>query len=93
MSSKIYDCSFETRQLVKPIYTTEHNLDSSVSGKAWRVLGMLPGFKSVTPNESDEWRRQCKLKVHHVCVKHVVDGINNFCDKDVHLFSADIQVR
>ena len=45
---------------VKPIYITVCNLDSSVSGKAmaWRVLGMLPGFKkSATPIESDEWRR------------------------------------
>ena len=43
---------------LKPIYIKVHNLDSSVSGKAmaWRVLGMLPGFKkSATPNESDEW--------------------------------------
>ena len=50
---------------VKPIYITVRNLDSSVSGKAmaWRVLGMLPGFKkSATPNESDEWRRQRRLE-------------------------------
>ncbi len=81
---------------VKPIYITVRNLDSSVSGKAmaWHVLGMLPGFKkSATPNESDEWRRQCLLEMHHACVKHVVDSINNFCDKDVHVLCADNQVR
>ncbi len=62
--------------LMKPIYITVRNLDSSVSGKAmaWRVLGMLPGFKkNATPNESDEWRWQHRLEMHHVCVKHVVD--------------------
>jgi hypothetical protein len=81
---------------VKPIYITVLHLDSSVSGKAmaWRVLGMLPGFKkSATPNESDEWRRQRRLEMHHACVKHVVDSINNFCDKDVHVLCADNQVR
>ena len=61
---------------------------------AWRVLGMLPGFKkSATPNESDEWRRQHRLEMHHACVKHVVDSINNFCDKDVHVLCADNKVK
>ena len=81
---------------VKPIYKTVRNLDSSVSGKvmAWRVLGMLPGFKkSATPNESDEWRQQRRLEMHHACVNHVVDGINNFCDKDVHVLCADNKVK
>jgi hypothetical protein len=81
---------------VKPIYITVRNLDSSVSGKAmaWRVLGMLPGFKkSATPNESDDWRRQRRLEMHHACVKHVVDSINNFCDKDVHVLCADNKVK
>ena len=72
------------------------NLDSSVSGKAmaWRVLGMLPGLKkSATPNESDAWLRQRRLEMHHTCVKHVVDSINIFCNKDVHVLCADKQVR
>ena len=80
---------------VKPIYITVRNLDSVVSGKAmaWRVLGMLPSFKkSATPNESDDWRRQHRLEMHHACVKHVVESINNFCDKDVHVQCADGQV-
>ncbi len=81
---------------VKATYITVHNLDSPVSGKAmaWRVLGMLPDFKkSSTPNESDEWRRQHRLEMHHVCIKHVVDSIKNFCDKDVHVLCADNQVH
>ena len=80
---------------VKPIYITLRNLDSVVSGKAmaWRVLGMLPSFKkSATPNETDEWRRQRRLGMHHACIKHVVDSINNFCEKDVHVQCADGQV-
>ena len=58
---------------VKPIYITLRNLDSVVSGKAmaWRVLGMLPSFKkSATPNETDDWRRQRSLGMHHACIKH-----------------------
>ncbi len=84
---------------VKPVYIsniTMHILDSSVSGKAmaWRVLGMLSGFKkSATPNESDECRRQRRPEMHHACVKHVVDSINNFCDKDVHVLCADNKER
>ena len=65
---------------VKPIYITVRNLDSVVSGKAmaWRVLGMLPSFnKSATPNESDDWHRQCRLGMHHACIKRVVESINN----------------
>ena len=62
--------------------------------RAARVLGMLPGFKkSATPNESDEWRRQCRLEMHHACVKHIVDSINNFCDKNVHVLCADNKVK
>ena len=73
---------------VKPIYITVRNLDSVVSGKAmaWRVLGMLPSFKkSATPNESDDWRRHRRLDMHHACIKHIVDSINNFREKDVHV--------
>ncbi len=80
---------------VKPIYITMHNLDYSLSGKAmaWRVLGMLPSFKKrATPNKSDEWRLQRRLEMHHACIKHVVDSINNFCDKNVHVLCADNQV-
>ena len=80
---------------VKPIYITVRNVDSSVSGKAiaWRVLRMLPRFKkSATPNKSDEWRRQSRLEMHHACIKHVVDSIHNFCDKDLHVLCGDNQV-
>lgn len=91
------DGSFVKNKIpVKPIYITLRNLDSSVSGKAmaWRVLGMLPSYKkSATPSESDAWRRQRRLEMHHACIKHLVDSINNFCDKDVHVQCADGKVK
>ena len=60
---------------------------------AWRVLGILPSFKkSATPNETDECRRQRCLGMHHACIKHVVDSINDFCEKDLHVQCADGQV-
>ena len=31
--------------------------------------------------------------MHHACVKHVVDSINSFCDKDVHVLCADNKVK
>ena len=70
------DSSFIKHSIpVKPIYITVQNLDSVVSGKAmaWRVLGMLPSFKtSATPNESDDWRRHRRLDMHHACIKYIV---------------------
>jgi len=58
------------------------------------ALGMLPSFKkSATPNETNEWRRQRRLGMHHACIIHVVDSINNFCGKDVHVQCADGQVK
>ena len=49
--------------------------------------------KSATPNETDEWSRQLRLGMHHACIKHIVDSINNFCEKDVHVQCADGQVK
>ena len=49
--------------------------------------------KSAMPKETDEWRRQRLLGMHHACIKHIVDSINNFCEKDVHVQCADGQVR
>ena len=80
---------------VKPIYVTVCNLDSVVSGKAaaWRVLGMImmPSLtrrKSATLAQSDEWRKDCRLRLHHACFAHVVDMVS----EDKHLLCADGQV-
>ena len=92
----VIDGSFIKNKIgIKPIYITLRNLDSSVSGKAmaWRVLGILPCYqKCATPNESDAWRRQRRLEMHHACILHLVDSLNNFCYKDVHVQCADGKV-
>ena len=49
--------------------------------------------KSATSKETDEWRRQLRLGLHHACIKHIVDSINNFCEQDVHVQCADGQVK
>ena len=58
------------------------------------VLGMLPSFKkSATPNETDEWRRQRRLGMHHACIKHVVEStwilsitfVGRMCMCNVHI--------
>ena len=80
---------------VKPVYITLRNLSSAVSGKslAWRVLGMLPALKKKpTVGQSNTWRAQRRLRLHHACMKHVVDSVNRFCSEDTHVFCADGQV-
>ena len=80
---------------VKPIYITVRNLSSVVSGKAcaWRVLGMMPSLrKSATLVQSDTWRKDCRLRLHHACIAHVVEMINKFGSEDKYVLSADGQV-
>lgn len=80
---------------VKPVYITLRNLSSAVSGKslAWRVLGMLPALKKKrTIGQSNAWRAQRRLRLHHACMKHVVDSINRFCSQETHVLCADGQV-
>jgi hypothetical protein len=56
---------------------------------AWRVLIMLPSLKKkVTVGQSNVWRAQHCLRLHHACMKHVVDFINNFCSTDSHIMCA-----
>ena len=67
---------------------TVRNLNSAVSGKSltWRVLGMLPAFKNKpTLGQSDAWHAQRSLRLHHACMKHVVDSVNRFCSADTRL--------
>ena len=73
-----------------------HNLNSVVSGKAraWRVLGMMPSVrKSATLAQSDTWRKERRLRLHHACIAHVVDMVNRFCGEDKHILCADGQVH
>jgi hypothetical protein len=93
------DGSFVKHKIpVRPIYMTVCNLNSvvTVSGKAraWRVLGMMPSVrKSATLAQSDTWRKERRLRLHHACISHVVDMVNRFCGEDKHILYADGQVH
>ena len=93
------DGSFVKHKIpVKPIYVTVRNLNSVVSGKAcaWRVLGclgMMPSLrKSATLAQSDTWRKDRRLRLHHACIFHVVEMINKFGSEDRYLLCVDGQV-
>jgi hypothetical protein len=76
---------------VKPIYATVRNLNSAVSGKAcaWRVLGMMPSLKKSAPlDPTDTWWNDCRLRLHHACITHVVNMVNRFGSEDKHLLFA-----
>ncbi len=70
---------------VKPIFATVRNLHSVVSGKVcrWRVLGMMPSLqKSATLAQTDRWRGDRRLRLHHACIAHVVEMVNGCCSED-----------
>ncbi len=76
---------------VRPI----RNLNLVGSGKASpkRILGMMPSVcKSATLAQSDPWRKEHRLRLHHACIVHVVDMVNRFCGEDKHVLCADGQV-
>ena len=80
---------------VKPIYVTVRNLNMAVSGKAcaWRVLGMIPSLrKSSTLDQTDSWRKDLRLRLHHACITHVAGMVTKFCSEDKYLLCADGQV-
>jgi hypothetical protein len=68
------DGSFVKHKIpVKPIYITLRNLNSVVSGKAaaWRVLGIMPTLrKSATLEQTDTWRKERRLRLHHANIIH-----------------------
>jgi len=80
---------------VKPIYVTVRNLNSVVSGKAcaWRVLGMMQSIrKSATLAQTDTWRKDRRLRLHHAGLSHIVQMINKFGSEDKHILCADGKV-
>ena len=91
------DGSFVKHKIpVKPIYITLRNLTSAVSGKAaaWRVLGMMPSLrKSATMEQTDTWRKERRLLLHHAGLAHLVEMVNKFASDDKHVICADGQVR
>ena len=90
------DGSFVKHKIpVKPIYVTLRNLSSVVSGKtaAWRVLGMMPSLrKSATLAQTDTWRKERRLRLHHASITHLVKMVNKFASEDKHILCADGQV-
>ena len=90
------DGSFVKHKIpVKPIYVTLRNLNSVVSGKAaaWRVLGMMPSLRKSAPlDQTDTWRKDRRLRLHHACIGHVVEMINKFASEDKYILCADGQV-
>ena len=91
------DGSFVKHKIpVKPIYITLRNLNSVVLGKtaAWRVLGLMPSLrKSATLEQTDTWRKERRLRLHHAGIAHLVEMVNKFASEDKHLLCADGQVR
>ena len=85
------DGSFiKNKIVVKPIYITVRNLNSTVSVKslAWLVLGMLQVLKiKTTVGQSN-----AGLRLQHGCIKRVVDSVNKFCSEDTQVLCADGQV-
>ena len=80
---------------VKPIYVTVRNLNSVVSGKAcaWRVLGMMPSIrKSATLAQTDTWRKDQRLRLHHAGISHIMKIINKFGSEDKYILCADGKV-
>ncbi len=91
------DGSFVKHKIpVKPIYITLRNLNSVVSGKAaaWRVLDIMPTLrKSATLEQTDTWRKERRLRLHHAGIAHLVEMLNKFASEDKHLLCADGQVQ
>ncbi len=90
-------CTRDCKKLipVKPIYVTVRNLNSVVSGKAcaWRVLCMMPSLKkSATLAQTDSWRKDRRLRLHHAGLGHIVNMINKFGSEDKHILCADGKV-
>ena len=80
---------------VKPIYVTVRNLNSVVSAKAcaWRVLGMMPSIrKSATLAQTDMWRKDIRLRLHHAGLSHIATMINKLGSEDGHILCADGKV-
>ncbi len=91
------DGSFVKHKIpVKPIYITLSNPNSVASGKAaaWRVLGIMPTLrKSATLEQTDTWRKERRLRLHHACIAHLMEMLNKFASEDKHLLCADGQVQ
>ena len=55
---------------------------------------MMPSLKkSATLDQTDTWRKERRLRLHHACIAHVVEVVNKFGSEDKHHLCADGQVH
>jgi hypothetical protein len=72
------------------------NNNSTVSGKAyaWRLLGMMPAIsKAATVAQTTEWRAERRTRLYHSCIDILVEQINDWTGRDIHIWYADILVQ
>ena len=57
------------------------------------MLGMMPSLrKSATLAQTDTWRKDRRLRLHHAGISHIVNMINKFGSEDKHILCADGKV-
>ena len=55
---------------------------------------MMPSLrKSATLEQTDTWRKERRLRLHHAGLSHVVEMVNKFASEDKHVLCADGQVQ
>ena len=54
---------------------------------------MMPSLrKSATLAQTDTWRKERRLRLHHAGIAHLVNMVNKFGSEDKHILCADGQV-
>jgi hypothetical protein len=54
---------------------------------------MMPSLrKSATLEQTDTWRKELRLLLHHAGLAHLVEMVNKFASEDKHVLCADGQV-
>jgi hypothetical protein len=54
---------------------------------------MMPSLKkSATLAQTDSWRKDHRLRLHHTGLSHIVNMINKFRSEDKHILCADGKV-
>jgi hypothetical protein len=55
---------------------------------------MMPcARKSASLEQTETWRKDCRLRLHHACIAQVVEMINRFGSENKYLLCADGQVQ
>ena len=66
--------------------------NAKMTGDHMKML-MLSLKKSATLDQTDTWRKERRLRLHHACITNVVEMVNRFGSEDKHLLCADGQVH